>query len=193
VRSRSKGFDFTAAIRALCTDMVVRLPELAHIDLARVAVGLSRSRRPGPYGVYAMLTPLRFAGGRQEQVRRGRRWRVEPLVDESGQEFLYLMNFYVPRFLDLSLEEKLSTVVHEMWHIGPQFDGDLRRHAGRCYAHGRSQRQYDAAMDQLAQRWLAADPPPQLYEFLASSFEQLRTEYGAVRGQRWRTPRIVPA
>ena len=180
-------------MRVLCADMARRLPELAHIDVSRVAIGLSRSRRPGAYGIYAMLTPLRFAEGRREQVRRGRRYRVEPLLDESGQEYLYLMSFYVPRFLDLRLEEKLSTVVHELWHIGPQFDGDLRRHAGRCYAHGRSQREYDAAMDLLAQRWLAADPPAGLYEFLAASFDELRAEHGAVRGQRWRTPRLLPA
>ncbi len=193
MQRRSKGFDFTAAMRAVCADMVARLPELAHIDLDRVAVGVCRARRRGVYGVYAMLIPLRFADGRREETRRGRRYCVQPLVDEQGQELLYLVNFYLPRFLNLRLEEKLSTIVHELWHIGPRFDGDLRRHAGRCYAHGRSQREYDAAMDRLAQQWLAADPPGHLYGFLASSFDELRAEHGGIHGQRWGTPRLVPA
>jgi hypothetical protein len=103
------------------------------------------------------------------------------------------MTFYLPRFQDLLLEEKLSTLLHELWHIGPQFDGDLRRHEGRCYAHGRSQRVYDAAMDRLAQRWLAADPPAHLYEFLSLPFDALRAEHGGVRGQRWPAPKLMPA
>ena len=190
---RPQGFDFTAAMRAICADMASRLPELGHIDVDRVAIGLRHARRRQPYGLYATLTPLRFAGGAAHEVRRGRRYRIQPMIDAAGREFLYLLSFYVPRFLDLPLEGKLSTIVHELWHIGPQFDGDLRRHEGRCYAHGPSQRRYDAAMDHLAQRWLAADPPGHLYEFLGAGFDELRAEHGGVGGQRWPTPRLAPA
>jgi hypothetical protein len=126
-------------------------------------------------------------------VRRGRGYRIQSLIDDQGGEFLYLLSFYLPRFLDLPLEGKLSTIVHELWHVGPLFDGDLRRHEGRCYAHGRSQRAYDAAMDRLAQQWLAADPPVHVYEFLAVGYDELRAEYGGVRGDRWPAPRLVPA
>lgn len=190
---KSRGFDLTAAIRVICVDMAARLPDLQHIDMRRVGVGLRRARHREPHGVYATLTPLRFAEGRTHQIRRGRRWRIEPLVDVEGRELLYLLCFYVPRFLDLPLEGKLSTIAHELWHIGPAFDGDLRRHNGRCYAHGPSQRKYDAAMDRLAQRWLAADPPAHLYEFLSRSYDDLVAEHGAVRGERWPVPRLSPA
>ena len=86
------------------------------------------------------LTPLRFEGGRLTSVRRTGRWTIERLYDEAGREMLYLLSFYLPRFLEHPLREKLATVVHELWHIGPGFDGDLRRHPGRCYAHSHSQR-----------------------------------------------------
>jgi hypothetical protein len=190
---RAQGFDVTAALRAICADMAARLPDLAHVQMPRVAVGLRHARHREPYGVYATLTPLRFAEGREHELRRGRRYRIQPLVDATGREYLYLLSFYVPRFLDLSLEDKLSTIVHELWHIGPRFDGDLRRHEGRCYAHGRSQREYDAAMDRLAQRWLAGDPPAHLYDFLSRDFDELRAEFGGVRGDRWPAPRLAPA
>lgn len=187
------GFDFTLAMRTLCADMASRLAELSHVDMDRVAVGICHARSSTPYGVYATLTPLRFAGGERERKVRGRRVAIERVADESGAEFLYLLNFYLPRFQDLPLEEKLTTVVHELWHIGERFDGDLRRHPGRCYAHGGSRRKYDAAMARLAQRWLAADPPPPRYEFLAANFAELKAEHGAVRGKRWRAPRLLPA
>lgn len=190
---QSKGFDFTAAIRAVCVDMARRLPELAHIDMQRVAVGVCQTRHSALHGVFATLTPLRFEGGRVDKTVRGRPHRIQPLVDPRGQEFLYLLNFYLPRFLNLRLEEKLSTITHELWHIGPEFDGDLRRHPGRCYAHGHSQRKYDAHMDRLTQQWLALDPPHMLYEFLESTFDELHAEHGGVRGDRWPLPKILPA
>jgi hypothetical protein len=190
---RARGFDFTAAVRAVCADITNRLPEFSHIQLPAVAIGVRSARHRLPHGVYATLTPLRFADGRTHETRRGRRWRIDPLVDATGREFLYLLSFYLPRFLDLPLEEKLSTIVHEHWLIGPKFDGDLRRHDGRCYAHGHSQRAYNAEMDRIAQRWLAANPPEHLYEFLGRTFDELHAEHGGVRGDRWPTPRLAPA
>lgn len=188
----SHGFDFSAAMRCLCGDMVQRLDELRHIQLDYVAISLCRTRRQSPYGVFASLTPLRFEGGTQERVVRGRRYRTERCLDPDGREYLYILSFYLPRFQNLSVEEKLSTVVHELWHIGPRFDGDLRRHEGRCYAHGPSQRNYNAKMDQLAQRWLAFDPPAYLYEFLTLDFAELTAGHGRVVGRRWPAPRLLP-
>ena len=104
---------------------------------------------------------------------------------------LYLLSFYLPRFLDYPFEEKLATVCHELWHIGPAFDGDLRRHAGRCYAHGHSTREYHEGMRQLAAAWLDRNPPVELYDFLRCDFRQLRQRFGAVYGTRIATPKLI--
>lgn len=188
----SQGFDFCAAMRRLCADMTSRLPELGHIQLDRVAISLCKTRRQTTHGIYASLTPLRFEAGAVEKHVRGRRYEVQRLRDDQGLEFLYILSFYLPRFQNTSLEEKLSTVVHELWHISPEFDGDLRRHEGRFYAHGPSQRDYDAQMDRLAQRWLALDPPNHIYEFLEHGFDDLVAEHGTVVGKRWPTPKLLP-
>lgn len=185
------GFDFTAAMRRLCSDMCGRLPELAHIDMDRVAVSFCQARKDVPHGLQAALTPLRFAGGATTVRRGGRRYGCQRVTDAAGREYLYILSFYLPRFLNHPLEEKLSTVLHELWHIGPAFDGDLRRHEGRCYAHGSSQQQYDAHADQLARRWLALDPPQGLYSFLEATFDELVAQYGRVYGQRVATPRLL--
>ncbi len=179
-------------MRRLCDDMVHRLPELRHIDLERVAISLSQTRKNVSHGIYASLTPLRFEGGATTTQRRGRRYGVDPILDATGREYLYILSFYLPRFMNTTLEEKLSTVVHELWHISPDFDGDLRRHAGRCYAHGPSQRDYDALMDRFTQSWLALDPPSQLYDFLMVDCAELIAEHGRITGTHWPNPRLVP-
>jgi predicted metallopeptidase len=186
------GFDFTAEMRRLCEDMVRRLPELGHIDLGRVALSFCQTRKAVRHGMYASLTPLRFAGGATEMVRRGRRWGIQRLQDSAGREMLYILNFYLPRYLDLEFREKLSTVIHELWHISPQFDGDLRRFRGRCYVHSGSQKQFDAYVGQLAERWLGLEPPETLYEFLRYSFRELAGRHGAVVGRKIPAPKLIP-
>lgn len=191
--SSAGGFNFTSQMRVLCADLTERLPELAHIDVGRVAIRFCQARIHSRHGLYASLTPLRFEGGQLLSQRRGRNWTVERLFDDSGREMLYLLSFYLPRFLERPFEEKLSTVVHELWHIGPAFDGDLRRHPGRCYAHTHSQKQYDARMGELTQKWLGLDPPSEVYAFLRYDFRQLERRYGRVFGQMIRTPRLLRA
>ena len=188
-----QGFNFTLHIRRMCDDLATRLPELAHIDMRRVAIRFCQTRRAVRHGIQASLTPLRFKGGQLFTNRRGRTWTVERLYDAEGREQLYLLSFYLPRFLERSFEDKVATVVHELWHISPSFDGDLRRHPGRCYAHSHSQQQYDALMHQLAKKWFALDPPSGTADFLKRNLRQLQQQHGHVFGQRISTPKLIRA
>jgi hypothetical protein len=104
---------------------------------------------------------------------------------------LYILSFYLPRFMDLPLSEKLITILHELWHIGPDFNGDIRRHAGRCFAHTGSQKNYDAHMDTLAQRWLADGPPEPLWAFLRGSLEDVLQRHSGVIGVKIARPKLI--
>lgn len=190
---RSCGFDFTFHVGRLCADLCRRLDELRHIDLRRVAIRYCQVRRPGHHGLQASLTPLRFEDGQLHTTRRGRRWTIQRLYSPDGQEMLYLLSFYLPRFLNQSFEEKLATVVHELWHISPDFNGDVRRLPGRCYAHGHSEEHYHAAMRDLSRRWLDLGPPRETYDFLRHDFAELRRVFGMIYGVRINTPRLIPS
>jgi hypothetical protein len=185
--------DFTAHMRRLCERLSSDLPELAHIQMPLVAVRVCQARTASRHGVLASLTPLRFVDGSRFTVRRGRRYRIQPLLGSQGREMLYLLSFYLPRFCDYPFAEKLATVVHELWHVSPRFDGDLRRHPGRCYAHSPRQRDFDAHAAALAEKWLRIDPPAALYDFLHGGFRELAQRHGGVVGARFRTPRLIPA
>ena len=193
ISAPARGFDFTLRMRLLCADVVARTPELSHIDLSRVALSFSQARKGVSWGMYASLTPLRFRGGEITTLRRGKLYQVQRLVDGAGLEMLYLLTFYLPRFMNLDFREKLITVFHELWHISPQFDGDLRRHGGRCFAHTHSQKEYDRQMGLLADCWLAASPDPALWTFLEGNFQALQTTHGPVFGLRISRPKLLPA
>ena len=172
--------------------MVARVADLRHVEMDRVALSFSQTRNGSGYGLFASVTPLRFDDGRAQTVRRGRRFAMQRILGPDGREMLYLLTFYLPRYLNLPWREKLTTVAHELWHISPRCDGRLRRFAGRFYAHGHSQKAYDARVERLVEAYLADSPEPELLAVLRADFATLRRRHGRVTGQRIRTPKLIP-
>jgi predicted metallopeptidase len=184
-------FDFTAHVHRLCGDIVDRCPELAHVATEQVLFGFTQARNGRAHGLQARVTPLRFHHGLLVRRHRGVSYQVQRFVVD-GCDVLYLMTFCLPRFLNQSFDDKLVTLFHELYHIGPRFDGDLRRHAGRYAMHSHSQRRYDLHMAKLARAYLASDPDPSLHAFLRLNHGQLRRRHGRVVGVVVPRPKLVP-
>lgn len=185
--------DITVEIERLIRLIVSLVPELNHVDPSRVLVCVASTRGGGVHGTYAKIHTLRFPGGeRNIEVRRGRKkeiWSM-PDVKHRGSDMLYIIYFLVPRFLDLPLEEKLITIFHELYHISPDFNGDLRRFPGKNYAHGSSRKKYNDLMSKLVEcfRDKLGDEGP--LEFLRGDLKTMRKAYGTIVGRRFPAPRI---
>ena len=158
--------------------------------MRRVAVTYAQTRSPVEWGMQAKLTPMRFDGGALMCHRDGRHWRAQRLY-QDGEEMLYILTFYLPRFLNQTFEEKLVTVFHEMYHISPEFNGDIRRFSGKCYMHTGSQVEYDRRMTQFAREYLAELPSQLFPRFLHLDFSQLQRRFGAVVGLKLAIPRLI--
>ena len=184
-------FDFCRAMTLLCEDICVRHPEFRHIRMPEVAVTFAQTRSPVEWGVQARLTPLRFEGGNIVERRKGQLWTVQR-VFHRGQEARYILTFFLPRFLNLSFDEKLITVFHELYHISPEFNGDIRRFEGACYMHTGSQKSYDRQMDIFAKEYLGMHVPEQFVTFLRYSFAELQARCGDIVGLRIAIPRLIP-
>lgn len=186
-----RPFDFSGLMRALLADIARRCPPLSHIDSDRLLVGVLQARSGRSGGLQARVTPLRCRDGKLRRVRRGVVYQVQRYLI-AGHEYLYLMAFCLPRFLDRDFDDKLITLFHELYHIGPNCDGDLRRHHGRCSVHSRSKKKYDTHMAHLAREYLATKPDESLYGFLRLDFGQLVQRHGSVLGVCVPRPRLIP-
>ena len=194
MRGRRNGtgtFDFSAAMTRLCTDVTDRVDDLLHVDMSQVAVSFAQTRRRVLHGLQAKLTPMRFEAGSLITRRNGRLWTCQRLIHD-GREMLYILTFYLPRFLDQPFHEKLTTVTHELLHVRPRFDGDLRRFEGRCYMHSPRRKESDRHASDLARRYLDSRPPAELYEFLRYDFRQLSRRHGSVVGMQVPIPKLIP-
>jgi hypothetical protein len=184
-------FHFSTHVRRLLEDICARMPEFSHIQVARLLIGALQARNGRAHGLQARVTPLRFADGHLQRQRRGTTFQVQRYF-LGDHEFLYLMTFCLPRFLDQDFDDKFITLFHELYHIGPQFNGDLRRHHGRYQLHTHSQRHYDKHMAGLARDYLATGPDPDLHGFLRLNFAQLEQRHGAVMGIVVPRPKVIP-
>jgi predicted metallopeptidase len=186
-----RPFDFCAQVRRLCDDITLRSPELTHVRTNQILFATTQARNGRSHGLQARVTPLRFHGGRLTRRYRRVTYQIQRHF-VADREMLYLMTFCLPRFLNRPFEDKFVTLFHELYHISPTFDGDLRRHEGRCMLHSKSRRGYDERMAVLARAYLAQSPPPELHAFLRLDFGQLAARHGAVIGVCVPRPKLVP-
>src|SRR5438132_4917204 len=125
----------TLLCRRLAADMARKLSELSHIQPARIL----------------------FVAG---EARRGSRATIKPLagtrVSLKGKRALYCITLRPKFFRASTPEQRVATLLHELLHISPRFDGTLdpeRRHSRL------GQGRFEALLRPLLKRYLADGDP----------------------------------
>ena len=156
----------TLAVKRLIRDVAARMPEFAHVRPARVLVVAGEARRASR----ATIRPAHFGETRGRGGRGGRR---KPLIRVAGRKILYVITLRPLWFRESTPEERVGTILHELWHASERFDGTL--HRGRT--HGRLPRPlYQRRIRAFRDRYLAEAPAEILAPF---------THSGVVRARMW--------
>jgi len=125
----------TLLCRRIASDMAKKLPELSHIESARILFVAGEARR----GSRATIKPL--AGAR---------------VSLKGRRALYCITLRPKFFRASTPEERVETLLHELLHISAAFDGRL--HQGRRHS-ALPPGKFRALLRPLVRRYLSeADP-----------------------------------
>ena len=82
----------------------------------------------------------------------------------------------------------METVVHELYHIHPAFNGDLRRFNGRSKLHGNA-KEFDKRVRELTDSFLVTTQNPEAYEFLRWGPYTLRLRYGDILARHFPEPK----
>lgn len=182
------GFDFTGSMSMLVGDVVKTHPAFSHIMPDNILVAISPSNG-SRNGVVAKLRPMRFEGGSKTRMLRGIEYTA-PEVNINGNNILYIVYFHLPRFLNHGkYKTKLSTVLHELYHISPLFNGDIRRFPGKNYAHGNSRKGYDELINIYTDEYIRSTLHPESGVFLKYKYSELKRKCGAIYGDMIRIPR----
>src|ERR1700704_2889950 len=134
---RAERPNATLLCRRIVADMVGKLPELSHVRASRILFVAGEARR----GSRATIRPL---GGKRARVSL------------KGRRALYCVTLRPKFFRASTPEQRVATLLHELLHIGPRFDGQLdpdRRHARL------GQEKFEALLRPLLKRYLARGDP----------------------------------
>ena len=128
----------TLLCRRVVGDVARALPEMAHVRPARILFVAGEARRASR----ATVKPLGGKGA--------------PRVLLRGKRALYCITLRPKFFRGSTPEQRVATLLHELLHLSPRFDGTLseeRRH--EQLAGGR----FEALLEPLLRRYLAAAEP----------------------------------
>jgi hypothetical protein len=206
--------NYTEALTVLMQDVVARVPTLSFIDVADVLV-FARFGRSNAEGAFATCHSLGLPASepgyyfwrdrKSGRITRRSEWFVtrSPVVSIGTREMKYLMSFALPRFCDQSLSRsrkgryytgtdawmaKLDTVVHELYHIDPEYLGIRRieREDGTYSTNCHSVRFFEQVAE-MVMKYLETRPDPVVYDFLRHDFATLESRFGGVVGTSFRT------
>ena len=158
--------NMTLAVKRLVRDLAERVPELAHVKSARVLVVAGEARRASR----ATIRPAHFE---ETGERGGRGGQKKPLVRIRGRKILYVITLRPRWFLESTPEERVATVLHELYHASESFDGTL--HPDRLHSR-LPRRPYDRRVGALCARYLSSAPHEVLAPF---------SHRGLVRARMW--------
>lgn len=185
------GFDFTGNMHLLIDDIVNTHPVFSHINPSNLLVAISPSNGK-KCGVVAKLRPMRFEKGSKTKTVRGVEFSA-PEIIIKGNHILYIVYFHLPRYQNHEdHKSKLSTVIHELYHISPEFNGDIRRFSGKNFAHSNSKKEYDEVIHSFMEEYIKSTKKQELSEFLKNKYGDLKRKYGAIYGDMIRIPRSRP-
>jgi predicted metallopeptidase len=136
----------TLAVKRLVRDLAARLPELKHVRASRVLVVAGEARRNSR----ATIRPAHHGSTRPAADGPGK-----PLIRVKGRRILYVITLRPLWFVASTPEERIGTILHELYHASVRFDGTL--HRGRRHARLPLDR-YNRKIRALLRRYLAGAP-----------------------------------
>ena len=131
---RAPRLNATLLCRRVVEDIAKKLPEMAHVRASRILFVAGEARR----GSRATVRPLGATG--------------TPAVKLRNKRALYAVTLRPKFFRASTPEQRVETLLHELFHISPAFDGTLaeeRRHSLL------PARRFEAFLKPLLRRYLA--------------------------------------
>ncbi len=144
----STRLDLTDGLRIAAQDMINRIPDLQHIKLERVHFAVFFTRKASRTLTYARCYPLT----REIKTKGRRSFKLSKVLTNSNLEARYLLAFAWERYWEMTPRDRLETLIHELYHIGPKFDGEARAFATGGW-HGQGRVWFDNIIHNLCEKY----------------------------------------
>ena len=149
----------TLAVKRLIRDIAVHVPELAHVRASRVLVVAGEARGTS-------RATIRSGNVGPASGRKRRHY-----IRVRGRRMLYVITLRPLWFAASTAEDRIATILHELYHVSTRFDGTLHR----ARRHARLPRTaYDRRIRALLSRYLARAPHEVVTPFAGEGLVKVR-------------------
>lgn len=184
------SINLTDILTQIINDMINSTVEFKSFDLNRILVCCASNRKDYRGATYGKLFPLRFKDG-SEIVRHNGKLYTIPKVKFNEYEILYIIYLYIPKFFNLTPEDKIRVMFHELYHISPEFNGDIRRMGRFKAAHGHSKKSFEEKYIEYAESYLKKIQNSSHLNFLKMNSEEIQNSFKTVKYRRMKSIKPV--
>ena len=190
----SDAINLTDVLALIIHDIVKSTDEFKSFDINKILVCCASNRRDSKGAIYGKLQPLRFKDG-SEIIKHNKGYYAIPKVVLNNIEISYILYLYIPKFFDLPARDKINVLFHELYHISPEFNGDIRRMSNFKSAHGHSKKSFEDKYIIYASDYFNKINETPFYNFLQMNLEDIKRQFKVIKYRRMKMikPQLVSA
>ncbi len=182
--------NITDIVTLIVFEAIKKSERYNHFDINKILIAGSKNKPNGRRATFSKVVPLCFEGGSRRTRYNGEEYLL-PKMTLDNHEILYIMYFYFPSFFDLSAREKINIIFHELHHISPQFNGDIRRHGKRKYIHGHSGKKYNESFQDEANKFYQYIMTTKFSAFLEMNTREMNKIFKKIKMKKFKKPKIT--
>lgn len=183
------AINITDCLTAITASVINSSPLFCNFDINRILICTSSNKSNSRGNIYGKLVPLKFKNG-EDTLRYNNKYYKMPSIKFNDNTLLYVIYFYVPKFFDLSVKDKLNVIFHELYHINQDFNGDIRRMGEFKKAHGFSRKNFDLNYeDELNSYYNLLKQNDKAFSFLNMNMDSIKKNYTKIYSQKMKLPK----
>ena len=182
----SDSIILTDVLTLIIHDIIKSTDEFKSFDINKILVCCASSRRDFKGAIYGKLQPLRFKDG-SEIIKHNNKYYTIPKIVLNDIEILYVLYLYIPKFFDMTAKDKINVMFHELYHISPEFNGDIRRMSNIKSAHGHSKKSFEEKYIQYASTYFSKIHTTPFNGFLQMNFEEIEKQFKVIKYRRMKS------
>jgi len=177
------SINLTDILTLIIDDIIKTTDEFKSFDLNRILICCASNRKDFKGAIFGKLLPLRFKDG-SEIIKHNGKFYTIPKIKVNNTEILYIIYLYIPKFFDLSPKGKVNVIFHELYHINPGFNGDIRRMGKFKAAHGHSRKSFEEKYIEYADAYFKTIQNTPYFSFLQMNSDDIRNRYKTIKYRR---------
>jgi len=182
--------NLTDILTLIINEAINKSKIFSNFDINNILIAGAKNKTGCKKGTYSKVIPMRFRDGASIIKYNEDKYCI-PRLKISGIEILYIIYFFIPSFFELDPRQKIDVIFHELFHISPDFNGDIRRIGEKKYFHGYSSEKYTELFSDESETFYKYIMGTKYSYFLQMKFKDFQEHFKKIKMRKVKKPKAV--